>query len=82
MRYQDNTQSVSIGTAQLSYATTAPATSGGAIGITLTTKIYDTSNTLVETDTRQYTMTSANVITFVSQQANNVASGTITVTAQ
>jgi hypothetical protein len=82
LRYSDKTQSVSIGTAQLSYATTAPSTSGGAIGITLTTKIYDKNNSLVETDTRQYTMTSANVITFVSQQANNVASGNITVTAQ
>ena len=37
---------------------------------------------LVETDTRVYTMTSANVISFVSQTANNVQSGTITVTAQ
>jgi hypothetical protein len=82
LRYSDKTQSVSIGTVQLSYSTTAPATSGGAIGITLTAKIYDTTNTLVETDTRVYSMTSANVITFVSQTANNVQSGTITVTAQ
>ena len=82
LRYSDNTQSVSVGKAQLTYATTAAATAGGPIGITLTTKIYDTTNTLVETDTRQYTMTSANVITFVSQQAQNTASGTITVTAQ
>jgi len=82
LRYSDNTQSVSIGKAQLTYATTAAVTAGGPIGITLTTKIYDTANSLIETDTRQYTMTSANVITFVSQQANNVASGTITVTAQ
>lgn len=82
LRYSDTTQSVSIGTAQLSYSTTAPSAAGGPIGIALTTKIYDKSGTLVETDTRQYTMTSANVITFVSQTAQNVQSGTITVTAQ
>lgn len=81
LRYSDSTMSVSKGTAQTTYATTAPTTTGGSLGITITTKIYDTTNTLVETDVTNYTMSSSNVISFVSVSAQT-QQGTLTATAQ
>lgn len=79
-RYSDNTMSVSLGMAQVTYSVLAPVDPGSPVGITLTNKIYDTQNTLTETDVTNYTMTSSNVISFVSASAQN-QSGTLTVTA-
>jgi hypothetical protein len=80
-RYTDKTMSVSLGTAQVSYTVLAPVDPGSPIGITFTNKIYDTQNTLTETDVTRYTMTSSNVISFVSASVQS-QSGTLTVTAQ
>jgi hypothetical protein len=80
-RYTDNTMSVSRGTAQVSYTVQAPVDPGSPIGITLTDKIYDAQNALLETDVTNFTVTSSNVISFVSASAQR-QSGTITVTAQ
>jgi hypothetical protein len=80
-RYTDNTMSVSLGTVQVSYTVQAPVDPGSPIGITLTDKIYDAQNALLETDVTNFTMTSSNVISFVSASAQR-QSGTITVTAQ
>ena len=81
LRYTDSTMSTSLGTASTTYTTTAPTTSGGPIGITLTTKIYDTTNALQETDTTNYSMSTGNVLSFVSETAQQ-SQGTITATAQ
>jgi hypothetical protein len=80
-RYRDSTMSVLLGTAQVSYLATAPVDPGSPIGIALTTKIYDTQNTLVETDVTNYTMTSNNVISLSSASAQT-PSGMLTVTVQ
>jgi hypothetical protein len=81
LRYTDSTMSVSQGTAQTTYTTTAPTTQSGPVGITTTTKIYDKTNALVETDVTTYSMTSSNVISFVSASAQT-QQGTLTATAQ
>lgn len=81
LRYTDSTMSVPQGTAQTTYAVTAATTQGGPLGIAITTKIYNTQNTLVETDTTNYTMTSSNVISFVSAESQ-AQQGTLTATAQ
>jgi hypothetical protein len=81
LRYSDSTMSTSLGTAQTTYTTTAPTTQSGPLGVTITTKSYDTTNTLVETDETNYTMTTGNVISFVSETAQQTG-GTITATAQ
>jgi hypothetical protein len=80
LRYGDSTMSTSLGTAQTTYTTTAPTTQNGPLGITITTKSYDTTNTLVETDVTNYTMTTSNVISFVSATAQ-ATGGTLTATA-
>jgi len=80
-RYTDSTMSVSLGTAQVSYLATAPVDPGSPIGIAVTTKIYDTQNTLLETDVTNYTLTSSNVISLSGASAQN-QSGTLTVTVQ
>jgi hypothetical protein len=80
-RYTDSTMSVSLGTAQVSYSATAPVDPGSPIGVAMTTKIYDTQNTLVETDVTNYTMTSSNVISLSSASAQT-QSGMLTVTVQ
>jgi hypothetical protein len=79
-RYTDSTMSVSLGTAQLSYVVMIPVDPGSSMGIAVTTKIYDTQNTLLETDVTNYTMTSSNVISLSGASAQN-QSGTLTVTA-
>jgi hypothetical protein len=81
LRYKDSTMSVSLGTAQTTYTTTAPATQGGSLGITITTRIYDTTSTLIETDMTNYSMTTSNVISLVSASAQT-QQGTLTATAQ
>jgi hypothetical protein len=75
LRYTDSTQSVSLGTAQVTYQTLTPVDPGSPMGITITTSSQQ------ETDVTKYTMTAANVISFVSASAQN-AQGTLTVTAQ
>ena len=81
LRYTDSTMSVPQGTAQATYAVTAATTQGGPLGIAITTKIYNTQNALVETDTTNYSMTSSNVISFVSAESQ-AQQGTLTATAQ
>jgi hypothetical protein len=49
--------------------------------VTLTNKIYDTQNALLETDVTVYSLNTSNVIAFVSASAQTSA-GTLTVTAQ
>jgi len=80
-RYTDSTMSVSLGTAQVSYSVMAPVDPGSPIGVALTTKIYDTQNTLTETDVTNYTMTSSNVISLSGASAQN-QSGMLTITVQ
>jgi hypothetical protein len=80
-RYTDSTMSVSLGTAQVSYSATAPVDPGSPIGVAVTTKIYNTQNTLVETDVTNYTMTSSNVISLSAASAQT-QSGMLTVTVQ
>jgi hypothetical protein len=80
-RYTDSTMSVSRGTAQVSYSLLAPVDPGSPIGIVVTTKIYDTQNTLIETDVTNYTMTTSNVVSLSGASAQN-QSGTLKVTVQ
>ena len=80
-RYTNSTMSTSLGTAQVSYSVMAPVDPGSPIGVALTTKIYDTQNTLIETDVTNYTMTSSNVISLSSASAQT-QSGMLTVTVQ
>lgn len=80
-RYTDNTMSVALGTIQTSYATTAPVDSGGPISVAITNKIYDTSDTLVETDITTYTLTNDAVLSFVSA-SSQTSTATLSVTPQ
>lgn len=80
-RYTDSTMSVSLGTVQVSYSVMAPVDPGSPIGIAVTTKIFDTQNTLIETDVIDYTMTTSNVISLSGASSQN-QSGTLTITVQ
>ncbi|MDP9008490.1 MAG: hypothetical protein M3N91_07250 [Pseudomonadota bacterium] len=80
-RYTDSTMSVSLGTAQVSYLLRTPVDPGSPIGIVVTTKIFNTQNTLIETDVTDYTMTSSSVISLSGASAQN-QSGMLTVTVQ
>jgi hypothetical protein len=80
-RYTDSSMSVSLGTVQLSYSVMAPVDPGSPIGVAVTTKIYDTQSTLIETDVTNYTMTTSNVISLSGGSAQN-QSGTLTITVQ
>jgi hypothetical protein len=80
-RYSDSTMSVSLGTVQVSYSTLTPVDPGSPIGIAVTTKIFDTQSTLVETDVTNYTMTSSNVVSLAGASAQN-ESGMLKVTVQ
>jgi hypothetical protein len=80
-RYTNSTMSVSLGTAQLSYFVMAPVDPGSPIGVAVTTKIYDTQNTLIETDVTNYTMTAGNVVSLSGASAQN-QSGMLTITVQ
>ena len=66
LRYTNSTMSVSLGTAVTSYSITAPSTQGGPIGVQIETDVYDTKSFLVESDSTTYSMTSGNVMSFVS----------------
>ena len=78
-RYTDSTMSVSLGTAQVSYSTLAPVDPGSPIGIALTTKIFDTHSTLIETDVTNYTLTTGGVVSLAGASAQN-QSGMLTIT--
>jgi hypothetical protein len=80
-RYTDSTMSVSLGTAQVSYSLLTPVDPGSPIGIVVTTKIFDTQSTLIETDVTSYTMTTSNVVSLSGASAQN-SSGMLKVTAQ
>jgi hypothetical protein len=80
-RYTDSTMSVSLGTAQVSYSTLTPVDPGSPIGIVVTTKIYDTQNSLIESDVTNYTMTTSNVVSLAGASAQN-QSGMLTITVQ
>ena len=77
-RYTDGTMGVSLGTAQVSYQTMTPVDPGSPMPVLVTVKIYDTQDTLIETDVTTYSLTSANDMAFVAATAEN-ASGTLTV---
>jgi hypothetical protein len=81
LRYTDQTLSVSVGTAQVTYQTMAPVDPGSPMGIAITSKIYGPQSDLLETDVTNYTMTSANVISFSSATAQS-AQATLTAKAQ
>ena len=51
------------------------------LGIVVTIKIYDTQNTIIETDVTNYTMTSSNVISLSGASSQN-QSGMLKVTVQ
>ncbi len=65
-RYTDSTMSVTLGTAQLSYTVSAPVDSGSPVLVAITNAIYDTSDTLVETDVSTFSLTTSNELAFVS----------------
>jgi hypothetical protein len=65
-RYTDSTMSVSLGSAVTSYSTTAPSTPGGPISIQVQTDFYDKNDFIVESDSTTYSLTSGNVMSFVS----------------
>jgi len=65
----------------VSYSTLTPVDPGSPIGIAVTTKIFDTQSTLVETDVTNYTMTSSNVVSLAGASAQN-QSGMLKVTVQ
>ncbi len=79
-RYTDSTMSVSIGTAQLSYSVVnSSGEPGTPLLVNLTTKFYDTSNTLTETDTTSYNLAMDAVLTFEMTQSQT-PSGTLVAT--
>lgn len=80
-RYTDSSLGVPLGTAQISYAVTAPADPSSPVSVQFTTKIYDVQNMLTRTEVTTFSLTSASVLSFVSAGAQNT-SGTLTVTAQ
>ena len=59
----------------------APVDPGSPMGIAITSKIYGPQSDLLETDVTNYTMTSANVISFSSATAQS-AQATLTAKAQ
>jgi len=80
-RYTDSSMGVSLGTTQISYAVSAPVDPAGPVSVQLTDKIYDTQNTLIETDVTTYSLASSSVLSFISATAQT-SSGTLSVTAQ
>ncbi|HEY4446608.1 MAG TPA: hypothetical protein VGN30_20180 [Steroidobacteraceae bacterium] len=80
-RYTDSSLGVPLGTAQISYAVTAPVDPSSPVSVQFTTKTYDVQNTLTLTEVTTFSLTSASVLSFVSDGAQST-SGTLTVTAQ
>jgi hypothetical protein len=79
-RYTDKTMSVSLGTIKVSYSVMSPVDPGSPIAFSFTYQIYDTHNTLTETDTLTYGMspTPSSQINFISASAQR-PSGTLMV---
>jgi hypothetical protein len=80
-RYTDSSMGVSLGTTQVTYAVTAATQTNGPLTVKVTNKIYDTQNTLVETDVTTYSLSSSNALAFTSGDVQS-SSGNLTVTAQ
>ena len=80
-RYTDSTQGVSKGTAQISYLVKAPVDASAPAVVEFTNKVYDTHGALQETEVRDYSLTTANVMLLVSSTVQDV-NGTLTVTVQ
>jgi len=81
-RYSDSTLSVELGTVQVSVAVTlVPVDPGSSEVVQFTYKVYDTGQTLVETDTVSYNLTENNLLSFNSAATQN-ATGTLTVMPQ
>jgi hypothetical protein len=80
-RYADDTQSVPLGTTQISVVVVSPPAPGpdDPEVVQFTFQSFDTTQTLVETDTVSYRLTEASVLSFASATAQN-ASGTVSVT--
>lgn len=77
--YSDSTMSTPVGSSQVSYAVTSSDVAN-SLTVTITTQDYDTSNDLLETDVATYTLSSANVLSFVSL-ASTTSTGNVTITA-
>ena len=76
-RYTDSTQGVSLGTVQISYLVKAPVDASAPAVVELTNKAYDTHGAIFETEVRDYSLTTANVMLLVS---STVQKGTDTLT--
>jgi hypothetical protein len=81
-RYSDSTQSVALGTVQVSVAVKLiPLDPGSPEAVQFTYKVYNTNQALVETDTVVYNLTENNLLSFDSATTQN-ATGTLTVMPQ
>ena len=81
-RYTDDTQSVVLGTIQISVGILLATVDGrGNEVIQFTYKVYDNTQTLVETDNLNYFLSEDSVLDFYSYTAQS-ASGTLSVTPQ
>jgi hypothetical protein len=81
-RYTDDTQSVVLGTIQISVVVLLATVDGrGNEVIQFTYKVYDNTQTLVETDNFSYFLSEDSVLDFYSYTAQS-ASGTLSVTPQ
>ncbi len=80
-RYTNNTMSVVLGTSTVSYTVSSPVYPGIPVSVAITNKIYDTMNNLTETDVTTFTLSTSNMLTFVSANAD-VGGNTLLVSAQ
>lgn len=81
-RYTDSTLSVVLGTTQISVAVALnPIDPGTTEVVRFTFNSYDTSGSLVESDTQSYYLTEQSVLSFYGATASN-ASGSLSVAAQ
>jgi hypothetical protein len=81
-RYTDDTQSVVLGTIQISVGVLLiPVDGRGNEVVRFTYKVYDNSQTLVETDNLDYFLSEGSVLSFYSYTVQS-ASGTLSVTPQ
>ena len=81
-RYADDTQSVVLGTIQISVVRLLATVDGrGNEVVQFTYKVYDNTQTLVETDNFNYFLSEDSVLDFYSYAAQS-ASGTLSVTPQ
>jgi hypothetical protein len=81
-RYTNSTQSVVLGTTQVSVVlSSAPASTGAAEVVQFTYQAYDSNQALVETDTFSYNLSESSALTLNSATVQN-ASGSLTATPQ